>query len=237
MWNLRVLQQTPPVGLPEDGDSRCLPKCWYFSSDTWQDISDYEKTSLFINILQQTPYKWGIYYKMGTRWKTGGWNATEEYILHTLVRALRNLTPRYDMANMMSGVPLASLVEDDFFSFWIDFLVDSVPLSSFTTVEPKYYRNQNKMTHFLTSYIGSKVSVTNINIRIRNQRHSKTVSCVGIGRTDPTHSSPTSWKWVLLVKLIVAQTVTKFLVFYEIIRFIFVCTTTHHRFLFWLRQI
>ena len=29
--------------------------------------------------------------------------------------------------------------------------------------------------------------------------------CVGSGRTDPTYSSPTPWKWVLLVKLIVAH--------------------------------
>lgn len=29
--------------------------------------------------------------------------------------------------------------------------------------------------------------------------------CVGSWRTDPTHSSPTSWKWVLLVKMIVAH--------------------------------
>lgn len=119
--------------------------------------------------------------------------------------ALRNLTPRYDMASMMSGVPLASLVEDDFFSFWMDFLVDSVPLSSFTTVEPRYYCNQNKMTHFLTCYIRSNISVTNINIRIKNQRYSKLVTCVGSGHTDPTHSSQTSWKWTLLVKLIVAH--------------------------------
>ena len=70
-----------------------------------------------MNILQHTPYKWGIYHKIGTRRKTSGRNATEGQILHTLVTALRNLTPRYDMASMMSGVPLASLVEDDFFSF------------------------------------------------------------------------------------------------------------------------
>ena len=119
--------------------------------------------------------------------------------------ALRNLTPRYDMASMMSGVPLASLVEDDFFSFWMDFFVDSVPLSSFTTVEPRYYHNQNNITQFLTSYIGIKISVTNINIMIRNQRYSKLIICVGSGRTDPTHSSRTPWKWVLLVKLMSAH--------------------------------
>lgn len=154
-----------------------------------------------------------MYHKIGTRRKTSGRNATEGHILRTLVTAFRNLTPRYDMASTMSGVPLASLVQDDFFSFWMDFLVDSVPLSSFTTVDPRYYHDQNKMTHFLTSYIGNKIYVTNINIRRRNQRYCKLLTCVGSGRTDPTHSSPTSWKWVLLVKLIVAQTVTKFLAF------------------------
>jgi hypothetical protein len=97
-------------------------------------------------------------------------------------------------------------VEDDFFSFWMDFLVDSVPLSSFTTVEPRYYRNQNKITHFLKSYTGSKISVTPINIRIRNQRYSKLVISVwGVDAQTPRITSPTPWKWVLLVKLIVAH--------------------------------
>ena len=170
------------------------------------DFFIYKYITTYINILQHIPSRWGIYHKIWTRRKPSGRNVSEGHILHTLVTALRNLTPRYDMASMMSGVPLASLVEDDFFSFWMDFLVDSVPLSSFTTVEPRYYCDQNKMTHFLTSYIRSKISVTNINIRIKkNQLYSKLVIIVGSGRTDPTHSSPTSWKWVLLVKLIVVH--------------------------------
>jgi hypothetical protein len=32
----------------------------------------------------------------------------------------------------------------------MDFLVDSVPLSSFTTVEPRYCSGQNNITHFPT---------------------------------------------------------------------------------------
>jgi hypothetical protein len=62
------------------------------------------------------------------------------------VTVLRNLTPRYDIARTMSGVALASLMDDDFFSFWMDFLVDSVPLSSLTTVEPRYCDDQNNVT-------------------------------------------------------------------------------------------
>jgi hypothetical protein len=49
----------------------------------------------------------------------------------------------------MSGVDFASLMDEDFFSFWMDFLVDSVPLSSFTTVEPRYCDGQNNITHFI----------------------------------------------------------------------------------------
>ena len=80
--------------------------------------------------------------------------------LHTLVIVLRNLTPRYDMASTMSGVDLASLMDDDFFSFWMDFLVDSVPLSSFTTVEPRYCDGQNNKTHFVRVQFRQQTAAT-----------------------------------------------------------------------------
>jgi hypothetical protein len=50
------------------------------------------------------------------------------------------------MASMMSAVGLSSLMQgEDFLSFWIDFLVDSVHLNSFITVELRYCDNQNNM--------------------------------------------------------------------------------------------
>jgi len=165
MWQRRFLQYTPPAGLPEDGGSRFteMPVL----------IFDYMRGHPGTLLLwtDLVIYKYITTYPLQVGHLPQDMNQTENQLakcywrtnLHTLVTALRNLTPRYDMASMMSGVPLASLVEDDFFSFWMDFLVDSVPLSSFTTVEPRYYRNQNKITHFLTSYTGTKISVTNIN--------------------------------------------------------------------------
>lgn len=49
-----------------------------------------------------------------------------------------NLTPRYEITSTTSGnvrwMPLATAC----FSFCIDCLVDSVPLGSFTSVDPKY---------------------------------------------------------------------------------------------------
>lgn len=54
----------------------------------------------------------------------------------TLVIVFKNLTPLYEIDNIISGKALGSFV--DFFNFCIDFCVDSLPLNSLTIVEPKY---------------------------------------------------------------------------------------------------
>lgn len=62
------------------------------------------------------------------------------------------------MASMMSGVAVSSLLV--FFSFWIDFFVDSVPRSSFTTVEPKYCKpNINNLKTRAVREFSSRVTI------------------------------------------------------------------------------
>lgn len=71
--------------------------------------------------------------------------------LLTLLLASINSTPRWQIAKV-SGAPCLSTsssfawsAEEEAFSFCIDFFVDSVPRSSFTTVEPRYCRDLDKI--------------------------------------------------------------------------------------------
>lgn len=74
-----------------------------------------------------------------------------------------NWTPMWEIAKQTGRLPGWTsdewLGDDDetlrspFLSFWIDFLVDSVPRSSFMTVDPRYFNEKVKIIwQILTEY-------------------------------------------------------------------------------------